>query len=91
MATLVVNATGAFLLGVGGVWLIDRLPGAVRLRNLMLIGFLGSYTTFSAMALEGVLLIDSGARALALGYWLATLFLGMAAAVGGMWLGRLGT
>lgn len=90
LATLLVNVTGAFLIGVGGVWLIDRLPGAVHLRNLVLIGFLGAYTTFSAMALEGVLLIESGDVAVAMGYWLATLVLGMSAAVGGIWLGRVG-
>lgn len=87
-ATLTVNVTGAFLLGAAGVVLIERLPGGEHVRALVLIGFLGAYTTFSTMALDGVLLIESGKVATALAYWLATLLVGQTAGLTGMWLGR---
>ncbi|MCI0678988.1 MAG: CrcB family protein [Actinobacteria bacterium] len=88
-ATLTVNVTGAFLLGALGVMLIERVVHAGHLRTFLGIGLLGSYTTFSTMALEGVLLIEAGRPAVAVTYWLATLLLGQMAGVYGMWLGRL--
>jgi fluoride exporter len=37
------------------------------------IGFLGAYTTFSTMAMDGVRLLERDRFGLAVGYWLATL------------------
>lgn len=88
--TLIVNVTGAFALGAGAVLLIERVAGAGLMRSFFLIGLLGAYTTFSAMAMEGVLLIDGGQVGMALIYWVATLILGQAAALSGVWLGRVG-
>lgn len=90
-ATLTVNITGAFLLGAVGVLLIERVVGAGLMRTFFLIGLLGAYTTFSAMAMEGVLLIEGGRIAAAMTYWIATLLLGQTAAFSGVWLGRVGT
>lgn len=87
--TLVVNVTGAFMLGVVGVVLIERVARIRHLRGFLAIGLLGSYTTFSTMALEGVQLIEARRLGLAAGYWIATLVVGQMAGVYGMWLGRL--
>lgn len=87
--TLVVNVTGAFMLGVVGVVLIERVARIRHLRSFLAIGLLGSYTTFSTMALEGVQLIEARRLGLAAGYWIATLVVGQMAGVYGMWLGRL--
>lgn len=87
--TLVVNVTGAFALGVVGVILIERVAHSGHLRTFLGIGLLGSYTTFSTMALEGVQLIEAQRLGLAAGYWIATLVIGQMAAVYGMWLGRV--
>lgn len=87
--TLIVNVTGAFALGVVGVILIERVAHSGYLRTFLGIGLLGSYTTFSTMALEGVQLIEAQRLGLAAGYWIATLVLGQMAGVYGMWLGRL--
>lgn len=86
--TLAVNVSGAFALGVVGVLLIERLANVGHMRNFLAIGLLGSYTTFSTMAVEGVRLIEARRVALAAGYWVATLLLGQAAGLMGMWLGR---
>lgn len=88
-ATLVVNTTGAFVLGAVGAILIERVASSGQMRTFLTIGLLGSYTTFSTMALEGVLLIETHQAAMALGYWVSTLALGQMAGVYGMWLGRL--
>ena len=87
--TLLVNVTGAFALGMVGVILIERVTHFGYLRTFLGIGLLGSYTTFSTMALEGVQLIESRRLGLAASYWIVTLALGQMAGVYGMWLGRL--
>jgi CrcB protein len=89
LATLLINVTGAFALGLLGVLLWERLPPIRYLRPLLGIGFLGAYTTFSTMAMEGVRLLDGGRPGLAVGYWLVTLLGGQMAGVLGMWLRRL--
>jgi CrcB protein len=89
LATLLINVTGAFALGLLGVLLWERLAPTRYLRPLLGIGFLGAYTTFSTMAMEGVRLLDQGRPGLAVGYWLVTLLGGQMAGVWGMWLGRL--
>lgn len=87
-ATLIVNVTGAFALGAIGVLLIERVTYVGHLRTFLAIGLLGSYTTFSTMAVEGVRLIESHHAALAAGYWVTTLVFGQVAGLFGMWLGR---
>ena len=89
LATLLINVTGAFALGLLGVLLWERLAPTRYLRPLLGIGFLGAYTTFSTMAIEGVRLLDGRRPGLAVSYWLATLLGGQMAGVWGMWLGRL--
>lgn len=88
-ATLIVNVSGALLIGVAGVILIERLTAGARWRPFWMIGLIGSYTTFSTMALEGVLLVEAGRPATAAVYWMAALVLGQMAGVYGMWLGRI--
>jgi CrcB protein len=85
--TLCVNMAGCVLLGL--------LAGAneaatldVRLRDLLAIGLLGAFTTFSTFSLEGVHLLRHGHWAMAGGYLAASVFGGLALAGGGFWLGR---
>lgn len=87
-ATLLVNVTGAFLLGWAAVMLIERVTRAENLRPFLLVGMLGSYTTFSTLAVEGVLLIEGGRPGLAFGYMGATMVLGLAAGLVGISLAR---
>jgi fluoride exporter len=50
--TLAVNALGCFLFGV--VWMLweDRLRISVETRTIVLVGFMGAFTTFSSFAFE---------------------------------------
>ncbi|MDX8381391.1 MAG: fluoride efflux transporter CrcB [Ghiorsea sp.] len=59
-ATLVVNATGSFVLGFLVVWFLDKTHLSDLLRLLLTVGFLGSFTTFSTFSVETVRLIELG-------------------------------
>lgn len=85
--TFVVNITGALALG----YLLTRSlrsPRAALLIPLLGTGLLGSYTTFSTFSLETWRLMESGEVGVALGYAIASVALGFAAAVTGMRLAR---
>jgi fluoride exporter len=87
--TLVINLSGAFLLGLLAAWAIDRdvLPAGIR--GPVMIGFIGAYTTFSTLMLESWRLVEDGAWALGLLNLAGSMALGIAAVVGGLALGRL--
>ncbi|OGT44664.1 MAG: camphor resistance protein CrcB [Gammaproteobacteria bacterium RIFCSPHIGHO2_12_FULL_38_11] len=60
--TLIVNVSGCFLMGLLFVLLLERFDGVgPQLRSLLLIGFLGGYTTFSSFSIETLNLFESGA------------------------------
>lgn len=85
-STLIVNVVGAFALG----YLVARLwPTAPSwLRAGLGVGLLGSFTTFSAVAVSLVSLSAAGEWMPALAYLAATLVLGLSAAWLGLRLGR---
>jgi len=51
-ATLVVNLTGAFILGLVFALVVERFAIAPWLRSALTIGLLGGYTTFSTLSYE---------------------------------------
>ena len=86
-ATFTVNLLGALVLGFLLEALARRGPDAGRRRLLRLgagTGFLGAFTTFSALAVETDLLVHAAAPALAVGYALASVLGGLLAAVAGI-------
>lgn len=59
-ATLLVNVGGAFLAGFVASCLIQRGLSTSPVQGLIVIGFLGSFTTMSAFSLETLRLFESG-------------------------------
>lgn len=59
--TLTVNALGSFLIGFLFILLLDRYASfAEELRALLVIGFLGGFTTFSSFSMETINLFENG-------------------------------
>lgn len=82
--TLAVNLAGSFALGL----VLPHLAGdATPLRALVVVGFLGAFTTFSTFAAETVALLEERRRGRAAGYVAASLALGLVAVAAGLWLG----
>lgn len=82
--TLVVNASGSVAIGVLLTVLVGRVADPVW-RLLIVTGFLGGYTTFSAYSFEAVVLVLDGRWGRALVYVVGSNLLGLA----GCWLGIL--
>lgn len=93
LATLAVNVSGAFLLGL----LLELLAragtssaGHRSVRPLLGTGFLGSFTTYSSFAVEVERLLATGSGGIAAGYVAVSLAAGLAACIAGMVAGSLG-
>ena len=87
LATMGVNVAGCFAIGVLSVLLGRNAQGAAvaeSWRVFWLSGVLGGFTTWSAFALESVLLTSEGASIKALAYVLMTVLGCLLAA----WIGR---
>ncbi|WP_400159235.1 fluoride efflux transporter CrcB [Arthrobacter sp. BPSS-3] len=88
VATIVINVTGSFLLGlIAGAVGAHAAPPELQL--IAGTGFLGGYTTFSTASFETVRLVQSGRSGLALVNGLGTAFAAVGAAAGGLVLGGL--
>ena len=86
-ATLTINVSGSFAIGFLTTALTHWLahPNA---RLLVLVGFLGGYTTFSTFALESLSLWERGDPAVSLAYMAGSVAAGLAAVVLGVGLAR---
>lgn len=87
VAIFAVNIVGAFLLGLLLDALARRGPDLGTRRALRLLlgtGFMGGFTTYSALATDTAVLIATGRPAAGIGYALATVLVGGAASIAGM-------
>lgn len=88
-ATLLVNVLGSFLIGVLATWLLSRGTPADVLRWLLLVGFLGAFTTFSSFSLDTLTLLQQGEWLRALLNIIGNLGLCLLAVFAGAGLARL--
>ena len=87
VATFTVNIVGAFALGVLLELLVRRGadgPVAQRVRLTVGTGFLGAFTTFSALAIEVERMLADGHVTTALVYGFGSVILGFAACAAGV-------
>jgi len=89
VATLIVNLTGSFAIGLLLTLLLDRWVAHPAWRLLLAVGFLGGYTTFSSYTYETLLLIEKGGWTRAVVYSAGSVLLGLGACAAGIAIGRL--
>jgi CrcB protein len=86
-ATFTINVTGSFAIGFLSMLFSRWLPHP-NVRLLVIVGFLGGYTTFSSYAYESLTLIERGETAMALGYVAGSVASGLLAVTLGVALAR---
>jgi fluoride exporter len=86
-ATFSINVSGSFSIGLLSVLLARWLPHP-HARLLVVVGFLGGYTTFSSYSFESLALWERGELGLCMAYMGGSVAAGFAAVVLGTALGR---
>ncbi len=87
MGVLVANILGSTIMGALVVFFGQR--GLTHLNPLLITGFLGGYTTFSAFSLETWTLLERGQTGLAAGYVLLSVGLSLGGLFAGVWAMRM--
>ena len=89
LGTFAANISGSFLLGLLVAAAAGRIGLPEEARLFAAVGFLGSYTTFSTLTVAGVQLAADGDWTRAAVNIVGSVVVGLAAALGGLALGRL--
>ncbi len=87
--TVAVNLLGCLVFGVIWSSLQERGPTSSETRTILLIGFMGAFTTFSTFIFETRKLLDDAQWLPAVGYFALHNLGGLAAMIAGLALGRL--
>ena len=86
--TLAVNVLGSFAMGIGYILMVERTGISPEWRALLLVGFLGAFTTFSTFSIETLNLIESGELIKAGMNMMLSVLLCLVAVWGGVLIGR---
>ncbi len=78
-ATLSINVAGSFLIGLLSYLFVHVTHMSAAMRTGIIVGGIGTYTTFSTFSLETLLLLEDGQTIRAVSYLAASLTLGLAA------------
>lgn len=91
VGTLLVNLVGSFAIGIIFVLIVEKQIIHQDWRSVLMVGFLGAFTTFSTFSLETITLIESGHMLHALGYMFMSVGFCVLAAGSAIYLTRLFT
>ena len=80
IGTLFINIVGSFLAGLFISYLNNKEISEIIIRYFFIIGFLGSFTTFSAFSIENIELIKQNEIILSLFYIIVSIILCISAA-----------
>jgi CrcB protein len=86
--TLIINVLGSFIVGLFVIWTTERVLVDPRWRLLVVVGFCGSFTTFSGYAFETISFFEQGQWGLMLANIIGNNLLCLAGALAGMALAR---
>lgn len=88
LGTLLVNVAGCFAIGVLMVFIEKAVPFHQHLLLVGVVGFLGSFTTFSTFGFETLYLIRNDQLGWAVTNIFANVLVGLGAVGLGHWLGK---
>jgi CrcB protein len=88
VGTLLVNVVGSFTIGMLYVVLVEKQVIHQDWRGVLMVGFLGAFTTFSTFSLETITLLETGHTGHAIAYMLGSAVLCVAMAGAAMQLTR---
>ena len=86
--TLIINILGSFIVGLFVIWTTERVLMDPRWRLLVVVGFCGSFTTFSSYAFETMSFLEQGQWGLMLTNIFANNLLCLGGALAGMAVAR---
>jgi CrcB protein len=89
VGTLLVNLLGSAAIGVVYVLLVEKQLIHPDWRGVLMVGFLGAFTTFSTFSLETINLIEAGHWVHALAYMFASTILCVIGAGAAIYLTRV--
>ena len=89
LGTFTVNLLGSFLIGVLFIVFAEKLEIAQQWKSLLIVGFLGAMTTFSAFSLDTLLLFQQGHYNTALFYIFSSVTACLIAAYAGIQITRV--
>ncbi|WP_299179059.1 fluoride efflux transporter CrcB [uncultured Neptuniibacter sp.] len=87
--TLTCNVLGSFLMGICFVLILEKSRLSPEMRPLLMVGFMGAFTTFSTFSLETIAMLQEGHVMSAAIYISLSVLLCLIALYGGLWFTRL--